>query len=271
MGRNPSGVYSLPAGSLVSDGATSAASQHNTPLQDLETDMNAARPVVAGGTGATTAADARTNLAVPGKAVSETISGAWTVTGNWTFAATTIADLGTVTTADINGGSIDGTPIGASSASTGAFTTVTASTGIYLGGTGSANLLDDYEEGTFDSHIKDNDGIVVTATGQGKYTKIGNIVYITIEVFANGVTSVAINGNPYITLPFTTADKTNSIFLPHYYSGVGAINSGYTNSGQSDKIMLSSSRDEPFGNTASGTTIGGNVRLYGAFVYRVTT
>ena len=62
MSRNGSGVYSLPAGSIVSTGDTVEPTQHNTPLQDLETDANTARPVVAGGTGATTAGAARTNL-----------------------------------------------------------------------------------------------------------------------------------------------------------------------------------------------------------------
>lgn len=62
MARNGSGVYSLPAGSTITNGDTSDASDLNTPLQDLETDMNTARPVVAGGTGATSASGARTNL-----------------------------------------------------------------------------------------------------------------------------------------------------------------------------------------------------------------
>jgi hypothetical protein len=63
MPRNLSGVYSLPAGSIVVDGVDDIqASQHNTPLQDIASDMNTARPIVAGGTGAATAADARANL-----------------------------------------------------------------------------------------------------------------------------------------------------------------------------------------------------------------
>lgn len=62
MSRNGAGVYTLPAGSTVANGDTSDATDLNTPLADLEADMNVARPVVAGGTGATTAADARTNL-----------------------------------------------------------------------------------------------------------------------------------------------------------------------------------------------------------------
>lgn len=62
MPRNGSGVYSLPAGSTVSNGDISDATDLNTPLADLETDMNTVRPVVAGGTGASTASGARTAL-----------------------------------------------------------------------------------------------------------------------------------------------------------------------------------------------------------------
>ena len=63
MPRSGGGVYSLPAGSIVTDGVDDIlASQHNDPLNDLALDMNTARPVVAGGTGATTASGARTAL-----------------------------------------------------------------------------------------------------------------------------------------------------------------------------------------------------------------
>jgi len=62
MSRNGSGVYSLPAGSTITNGDTSDATDLNSPFADLESDANTARPVVAGGTGASTAADARTNL-----------------------------------------------------------------------------------------------------------------------------------------------------------------------------------------------------------------
>ena len=62
MSRNGAGVYSLQAGSTVANGDTSDQTDVNTPFADIEADLNVARPVVAGGTGATTAADARTNL-----------------------------------------------------------------------------------------------------------------------------------------------------------------------------------------------------------------
>ena len=55
--------------------------------------------------------------------------GGITAAGTSTFASQTITDLGAVTTADINGGTIDGTVIGGSSAAAGTFTTFT-STGI---------------------------------------------------------------------------------------------------------------------------------------------
>lgn len=64
MPRSGSGVYSLPAGSTVTNGDTSDQTDINTPLADIVTDLNAARPVVAGGTGATTASGARTALGV---------------------------------------------------------------------------------------------------------------------------------------------------------------------------------------------------------------
>ena len=57
-----------------------------------------------------------------------------TIDGNWTAASQTCANLGTVTTADINGGTIDGTTIGASSHTTGKFTTCDATTDFTIGG-----------------------------------------------------------------------------------------------------------------------------------------
>lgn len=66
MPRNGSGVYALPSGSTAVSGETALAATHNTPLVDIQTDLNTDRPLVAGGTGASTAEDARTNLAAAG-------------------------------------------------------------------------------------------------------------------------------------------------------------------------------------------------------------
>jgi hypothetical protein len=56
--------------------------------------------------------------------------GGVTAAGTSTFAGQTISDLGTVTTANIDGGTVDGAVIGGASAAAGTFTTLTASTSL---------------------------------------------------------------------------------------------------------------------------------------------
>jgi hypothetical protein len=53
--RNGSNVYSAPAGTLATTLTTIKSPEYNAFVNDLVTDANTARPVVAGGTGATTA------------------------------------------------------------------------------------------------------------------------------------------------------------------------------------------------------------------------
>jgi hypothetical protein len=67
--------------------------------------------------------------------------GGITAAGTSTFAGHTISDLGTVTTADIDGGSIDGTTIGAASAAAGTFTTGQFDTSLNVDGTVTADGL----------------------------------------------------------------------------------------------------------------------------------
>ena len=65
MPRNSAGQYTLPNGSVAVPGSIIYAATHNVPIQDIAFDLNVARPIGAGGTGATTAAAARSNLGVP--------------------------------------------------------------------------------------------------------------------------------------------------------------------------------------------------------------
>lgn len=62
MPRDGSGVYSKPVGTTAVPNTTIESAKYNSVIDDLVTDANTARPVVAGGTGATTAEGARTNL-----------------------------------------------------------------------------------------------------------------------------------------------------------------------------------------------------------------
>ena len=98
--------------------------------------------------------------------------------------------------------------------------------GVYLGGTGSANHLDDYEEGnwtpaiTFDGN---NAGQVYSSQG-GRYVKIGNLVHVTAHLaFTNKGTST---GSARLTgLPHNIqSTNNNAAFTP--IADRGQLNAG---------------------------------------------
>ena len=78
-------------------------------------------------------------------------------------------------------------------------TNLTLSGGVYLGGTGSANLLDDYEEGTWTPTV--NVGSAANLTGT--YVKIGKLVTLQFlgQDFSNftSTSNIAISGLPFIS------------------------------------------------------------------------
>lgn len=62
MPRNGQGVYSLPPNTAAVSGLTIESAPYNTLNNDIANDLNFPRPITAGGTGATNAADALANL-----------------------------------------------------------------------------------------------------------------------------------------------------------------------------------------------------------------
>ena len=89
--------------------------------------------------------------------------------------------------------------------------------GVYLGGTTSTNYLDDYEEGTFTPTFNGSStNPSVSYTFQyGTYTKIGNLVYLAINV--NGSIS---GGSGVLEIrgwPFTAANNST---YPHLSGGM---------------------------------------------------
>jgi hypothetical protein len=72
--------------------------------------------------------------------------------------------------------------------------------GVHLGGTGSANKLDDYEEGTW-TPASGTAGITTTGSPSGTYTKIGRIIYYTFNLqfykTGSGSANVALTGLPF--------------------------------------------------------------------------
>jgi len=92
--------------------------------------------------------------------------------------------------------------------------------GVYLGGTGSANYLDDYEEGTWTPTVIGgaSAGTGTYTTQAGKYTIVGNTVFISVYLVWTGHTGT---GTMIFELPFTP----NAGSLKY-----SSVSIGYTNS-----------------------------------------
>ena len=82
---------------------------------------------------------------------------------------------------------------------------IEVSGGVYLGGTGSANYLDDYEEGTWTPT-----GFTGGTIHNARYTKVGRLV--TVNLYLNGVTFTTseIGG-----LPFTSVQGWGAVAIAY--------------------------------------------------------
>ena len=101
-------------------------------------------------------------------------------------------------------------------------------------GTVTAELLDDYEEGTF---VPDIGGTATYTTQTGRYTKIGNRVHVTIRlvVLLKGTGSSTTIGG----LPFTVGSVPSSVCVG-YFTGLAlspVYISGYGSNGSSSIVM----------------------------------
>ena len=128
----------------------------------------------------------------------------------------------------------------------------TAGKGVYLGVTSAtaANLLDDYEQGTWTPNFKiNNTSSGISATQVGQYTKVGRLV--TLQIFIELSNKGSQSGSAEIQdLPFTVATLTNS------WSGVGTAPMVWHNMGSAlvsagATVNRSSQILTLFGNTAS--------------------
>jgi hypothetical protein len=136
-----------------------------------------------------------------------TLSGNASGTGNFTLASPNSNTDRTLTLPDATG-----TVVLANGSGNIATTSVTPSAGIYLGGSGSANLLDDYEEGTWSPLIRgtgsDPTVTYVSANTGGIYTKVGDMVFMSFEVRWSAISGGS--GDVYISgLPFTRNSTSN--------------------------------------------------------------
>jgi hypothetical protein len=120
---------------------------------------------------------------------------------------------------------------------------------IYLGGTGAANKLDDYEEGTWSPTASLNVSAVSGANGH--YTKVGNLVTITFEVNADPASTTA--NIQFEGLPFTVVNHLSN-------TNVGATGVAYEDnsfftlwaSETTNKVIIE--LDRPLQGSASSTS-----------------
>ena len=118
------------------------------------------------------------------------------VDANWTNAGITVADLGSITTVDINGGTADNVVIGGSTQAAASFTTLSASSTLQVGGT---VQLDGVADATFAAadrvYFRDADGsgLVKSDTWDGLMEVAAGTVQTTGIENTSGVLSLAIH------------------------------------------------------------------------------
>lgn len=140
--------------------------------------------------------------------------------------------------------------------------------GVYLGGTTSANYLDDYEEGTWTPSFEASgtNPSVTYITRSGVYSKIGSTVFVRFNVrvsaFSGGTGSLEVSG-----LPFAVTD-TGGEERYAGADGVAAINFGSTPN--TTQPRAGSARIRLLQNSGSSITVGdlsGDEQLFVGLVY----
>ena len=142
--------------------------------------------------------------------------------------------------------------------------------GVYLGGTGSANRLDDYEEGTWSPHLYDNGVKVSDQTNQGTYVKVGDLVHVTARIFGGSAFTSSVH--PYIILPFAPAsgNTTMASATLAYATGFGGANNVYILDGSSQIRLSTNIGSSLAGAVTSGASFGGSSkRGYFSLTYKI--
>ena len=142
--------------------------------------------------------------------------------------------------------------------------------GVYLGGTGTANKLDDYEEGTWTPAI--SVGTHSYSQQQGKYTKIGNQVTVWARMI---VTSRGSSGSELgiSGLPFASSGSpyASTFGMSNTYGTAGLLPAAVTPTGSSMEGSIAYLRNQHASNNSysinQANTSGG---LTIAFTYRTS-
>ena len=146
---------------------------------------------------------------------------------------------------------------------------------IFLGGTGSANELDDYEEGTFSPTVggSSNNPTQSYAHQYGHYTKVGNLCFCSVDIsFANSGISGGSGEANLESLPFNAANLANGYGITMsvgYSPSWGSITptSGYAIPNNNYLKLMGG--DYTTGTSfVSASQVGNSTRLIVGFTYR---
>ena len=149
-----------------------------------------------------------------------------TGSGNITASNTIAGNLTGNVTGNLTGNLTGNSTVGGTLGVTGL---VTASAGVAIGGTGSANTLDDYESGSWNGRLSSTSsgsgGVLYTAEEPGYYVKVGKLVHFQIWMNESYSGGSATNSVYLIGLPFVCT-YYNAVY--HWiYSGFTNLPTGY--------------------------------------------
>jgi len=150
--------------------------------------------------------------------------------------------------------------------------------GAYLGGTAAANKLDYYEEGTWTpTYTTSNSNATVAYTTQrGRYTKVGNLVFITWYIGFGTITSAGTGNVQIAGVPFQSESSNDSRGTDAFY-GVNWDSANYNHpvsylpSAAASAVQYLMTRDNGTWTTGTPGTIAvsaGNV-VSGSMTFRV--
>ena len=148
--------------------------------------------------------------------------------------------------------------------------------GLCIGGTGDANALDDYEEGSFTtSFVNGANYSIQSGTNRGQYIKVGQVVYVRGYIRITSVT----NGQSWYPdvggLPFTS-DTFDSLDTPISVMGLSwSYGSGITGMvgqilGNSTTVRVRANRYDGHGYLVTANNMTNSSRIWFSGSYRVS-
>jgi hypothetical protein len=151
---------------------------------------------------------------------------------------------------------------------------IITSGGVYLGGTGSANKLDDYEEGNWTPALSYGGTSATLTTSTGQYVKIGRLVHVWLQIQVSNLNSGS--GSIELSdLPFSASGN-----MAYYHgniqgnaemnlpTGAGSIMPYVTNGSSTARFLYMTNSAH---NDVNSTHFPAPITIYGQMTYSTAT